>query len=147
MHYNTFWVRIMTNYERKAHYHETDQMGVIHHANYLKWMEEARTDFLDQLGLTYANIEKLGVISPVTGISIDYKTPVLYNEIVYFNIKIKEYNGVKMTIEYEIRKKANDNLCVIATSKHCFLKDNKIISMKRELPDYHNILINHMENN
>ena len=48
---------------------------------------------------------------------------------------------------YEIRKKHDDTLCVTALSKHCFLKDNKIISMKRELPDYHNILINHMENN
>lgn len=137
----------MQKYERKAHYHETDQMGVIHHANYLKWMEEARTDFLDQIGLTYANIEALGVISPVTGISIDYKSPVLYNEIVYFNIKIKEYNGVKMEIEYEIRKKSDDTLCVTASSRHCFLKDNRIISMKRALPDYHEILLKHMENN
>ena len=40
----------MFKYERKAYYHETDQMGIIHHSNYLKWMEEARIALMDELG-------------------------------------------------------------------------------------------------
>ena len=48
-------------YSRKAHYHETDQMGVVHHANYPKWMEEARVAFLDSLGMSYRAMEEAGL--------------------------------------------------------------------------------------
>ena len=48
-------------YRRKAQYHETDQMGVIHHANYVKWMEEARVAYLDALGFGYVDIERAGL--------------------------------------------------------------------------------------
>ena len=51
----------MFTYSRKAHYHETDQMGVVHHANYPKWMEEARVAFLDEMGLSYRAMEEAGV--------------------------------------------------------------------------------------
>ena len=63
---------------RKAQYHETDQMGVIHHAAYVKWMEEARVAYLDRLGYGYVEIERDGVVCPVIGISIDYKRPVTF---------------------------------------------------------------------
>ena len=55
----------MSPYIRKVQYYETDMMGVVHHANYLHWMEEARIDFLDRLGFPYADMEAAGVISPV----------------------------------------------------------------------------------
>ena len=52
-------------YRRKAQYHETDQMGIIHHSNYVKWMEEARIDFMKELGFGYGEVEKRGIVSPV----------------------------------------------------------------------------------
>lgn len=48
-------------YRRKAQYHETDQMGIIHHSNYVKWMEEARIDFMKELGFGYGEVEKRGL--------------------------------------------------------------------------------------
>ena len=60
----------MFSYRRKAHYHETDQMGIIHHANYLKWMEEARVAFLEELGYSYKRLEEEGIVSPVMEIGI-----------------------------------------------------------------------------
>ena len=60
-------------YRRKAQYHETDQMGIIHHSNYVKWMEEARVAFLDYVGLGYGKVERLGIVSPVVGITLGYK--------------------------------------------------------------------------
>lgn len=63
----------MFKYIRRAQYHETDQMHIIHHSNYVKWMEEARTAYLDQMGLGYKEVEALGIISPVVSISLDYK--------------------------------------------------------------------------
>lgn len=52
-------------YYRKAQYHETDQMGIIHHSNYVKWMEEARIGYMSRMGFSYKKVEELGVISPV----------------------------------------------------------------------------------
>ncbi|WP_347474973.1 acyl-CoA thioesterase [Clostridium sp. AF50-3] len=50
-------------YEHKAQYYETDQMGIIHHANYLHWFEEARIDMMEQMGMGYDIMEKQGIIS------------------------------------------------------------------------------------
>ena len=46
-------------YEHHAKYYETDQMGIIHHSNYIKWMEEARMDLMEQIGLSYKEMEAM----------------------------------------------------------------------------------------
>jgi len=135
----------MTNYERKAFYHETDQMGVIHHSNYVKWMEEARTHIMDELGFSYKKMEELGVISPVVSINLEYKKSVLFNDTVYFVIKIDEYNGIRLELSYEIRNKETDELCVKAKSKHCFIVDGKIASCKKVLPEFHEIFYSYFQ--
>ena len=56
-------------YRRAVQYYETDMMGIVHHANYIRWMEEARIDFLAQLGFPYARMEAEGVLSPVRSVS------------------------------------------------------------------------------
>lgn len=128
-------------YERRAYYHETDQMGVIHHSNYLKWMEEARINLLDSCGVSYKLMEDNGIISPVTAISIDYKTPCKFDDIVILELNITEYTGVKMTFEYKIYNKENNAIYATAASKHCFIKDGKIISLKKALPDIHQRMV------
>lgn len=68
-------------YRRKAQYHETDQMGIIHHSNYVKWMEEARIDFMKELGFGYGEVEKRGIVSPVAGVSgFIYKKPGAFDD-------------------------------------------------------------------
>ena len=57
-------------YEHKAQYYETDQMGIIHHANYLHWFEEARIDMMEQMGMGYDIMEKQGIISPVLSVHV-----------------------------------------------------------------------------
>ena len=52
-------------YKHKVHYYETDKMGVTHHSNYIRWMEEARVAYLAEVGWDYARLESLGMISPV----------------------------------------------------------------------------------
>lgn len=134
-------------YERRAYYHETDQMGVIHHANYLKWMEEARINFLDSIGLSYFKMEELGIVSPVNSVALDYKHSVLFDQTVCIYIKIKDYTGVKIELEYEIRNKETNELCATAYSKHCFIKDKKIISLKRAYPEFHKIFEDYYASN
>lgn len=136
----------MIVYERKAYYHETDQMGVIHHSNYFRWLEEARVYFLDQLGLSYKHMEEIGIISPVVSIAAEYKKPVKFDEVVLIFIKIAKYTGVKLELEYEIRNKETNELMVSANSKHCFVKNESVISLKREYPDFNDIFLNYLEN-
>ena len=52
-------------YSHKVQYYETDQMGIVHHSNYIRWFEEARTDLMEQMGLGYDEMEARGILSPV----------------------------------------------------------------------------------
>ena len=69
-------------YEHHAKYYETDQMGIIHHSNYIKWMEEARMDLMDQIGLSYKQMEEMEIISPVLSVSCEYHSMVHFDDTV-----------------------------------------------------------------
>ena len=87
-------------YEHHAKYYETDQMGIIHHSNYVKWMEEARLDLMDQIGLNYRQMEEMEIISPVLSISVEYHSMVHFDDTVVIQTKLLQYNGIKMEVEY-----------------------------------------------
>ncbi len=77
------------NYKREAHYHETDQMGIIHHTNYIKWFEEARIAMMSDMGVPYRAMEEKGIISPVLHISCDYHRMVKFDEEIVVHTTIK----------------------------------------------------------
>ena len=116
-------------YKRKAQYHETDQMGIIHHSNYVKWMEEARVAFLDHVGLGYGKVERLGIASPVVAISVEYKKPVLFGDEVEVRVKVQKYSGAVMEFSYELYNLTRGEICTRASSRHCFLKENIVVSL------------------
>ena len=125
-------------YIRHVHYHETDQMGVVHHSNYVKWMEEARIEFLNMVGITYKSMEENGIISPVVSINVNYKNPAHFDDDIIIKLWVVRYNGSKIEFKYEMYNKENNTLICEASSLHCFIKDNRIISLKRENEEYHN---------
>jgi len=127
-------------YYRKAQYHETDQMGFIHHSNYIKWMEEARVAFMDQIGMGYSEVEKAGVVSPVTAVNVEYKRPVRFSEEVGIQVSVLSYSGVRLELGYKFFLIPGNELCTTATSKHCFLMDGKIVSLKKQLLELDQIL-------
>lgn len=123
-------------YEHKAKYYETDQMGIIHHSNYVKWMEEARMNLLDQIGLSYKEMEEMEIISPVLSISVDYRSMVHFDDTVIIETKITKYTGVKLELEYIMYDKESGEIRTTATSSHCFLtRSGKPISLKRTYPE------------
>ena len=122
-------------YTRKAQYHETNKMGIIHHSNYIKWMEEARIAFMDSLGFGFAKVEQLGLVSPVAGISISYKHPVKFDDTVEIAVSISRYSGVVQEISYEITNRTTGLLSATATSKHCYMKDGEVVNLKHALPE------------
>lgn len=129
-------------YIRQAKYYETDQMAVVHHSNYIRWFEEARVDFLEQIGLGYDKIEAAGVYSPVLGVSCEYKSSVRFHETVVIKAILRYFNGVKMKIEYQIYDADTNQLRAVGTSDHCFVTtDFKPTSLKKNYKEMYDILI------
>ena len=67
-------------------------------------MEEARVDFLDQLGWGFEKLEEMGIVSPVSAIQCRYKFSAVFPEIVMINVQLQEFKGVKMKLSYEMKK-------------------------------------------
>lgn len=122
-------------YKRRAQYHETDQMGIIHHSNYVKWMEEARVRFMDVLGLGYREMEEQGVQSPVAGISVDYKKSFRFDDEAEIRVFVTKYNGAVLELGYEFVNVDSGEICTKASSRHGFIKDGKLVSLKKVLPE------------
>ncbi|PLR95256.1 acyl-CoA thioesterase [Bacillus sp. T33-2] len=124
--------------EIEVRYAETDQMGVVYHANYLIWMELGRTKLIEDLGFNYARMEEEGVISPVIDIQASYKKPVRYGEKTTIKTWIAEYDGMRVCYGYEIYNEAGE-LSLTGMSKHVCVKKESFrpISIKRCFPDWH----------
>lgn len=101
----------------EVRYQETDQMGIVYHANYLVWFEIGRTKFVEDLGLQYAALEKENVLSPVVDIHIHYKKPAKYGEKVLVYTWLSRYNGVRTTYCYEITNEQQE-LLVSGETEH-----------------------------
>lgn len=126
----------MFTYQRTAQYHETDQMGVIHHASYVKWMEEARVAFMDEVfHFGYVEMEASGVFSPVVGIELKYRRPVFFADKVEIDVSVASYTGTRLVLNYRMRNVTKGTDCTVATSAHCFLSEGKIVSLQNSLPE------------
>ena len=129
-------------YERKVNYYETDSMRIVHHSNYIRYMEEARSYALSKIGLPYGKMEEEGVFIPVLAVTCEYKHPARYEDVILVEVKVKEYTGVKIIMEYKITNKETGELILTGESKHCFTDTNiKPISLKKVRPDMHEMMI------
>ena len=97
-------------------YGETDQMGIVHHSNYFRYFEVARLEWLTALGVSYALMEKEGVIMPVIDAKISYKTPALFDDRLIINIFLRETPRVKIKFTYEVKNEKNELICTGETT-------------------------------
>ena len=95
----------MISFETKirVEYHHTDQMGIVHHSNYVKFFEVARTEWLRAIGLTYAEMERRGVMMPIVDVAVKYRNPALYDELLSVTAFVDEAPMARMTFRYEVR--------------------------------------------
>lgn len=116
-------------------YAETDQMGIIHHSAYAIWYEQARTDFFNQIGMRYDDIEKKGIMTPLIELNCKYKRPAYYNQEVEIKTKIVELTPVKFTLEYNIFD-SEENLINVGRTTLAWAdrKTFKIINLKKVHP-------------
>ncbi|MBQ6134205.1 MAG: acyl-CoA thioesterase [Lachnospiraceae bacterium] len=131
-------------YRHRVQYYETDRMGITHHSNYIRWMEEARADFLEKKGWPYERIEEEGIISPVISVDCRYKKPTTFADEVDIEVSVLEFNGVKLKIGY-VMKLGEETVCE-GESMHCFLnKEGKPVKLSKVLPDFHDMFQNSIE--
>ena len=127
-------------YEHKVQYYETDKMGIVHHSNYIRWFEEARVDFLDQVGLGYEKMEQDGVISPVVSVECHYQGMTRFGESVLLYMRVEKFNGIRLVAAYEVREKETGELRCTGKSTHCYLNEaGHPVNLKKTCPDYYDI--------
>ena len=133
----------MEPYIIKARYYETDQMGIIHHANYIRWMEEARIDLMNQMGYPYRRFEEMGYLSPVLHAECEYKKSVKFDDEVKIVVSLQEFSRLKFTLKYEIYNLSQDGvLSAVGSTRHCFLnsKTGLPVLMDKEMKEFYDIM-------
>ena len=105
----------------RVRYAETDQMGVVYHANYVVWMEVGRVEAMRSAGLNYAEMEREGIRVAVLGVEVDYKAAALYDDLVDVQASVVEVQSRMMRIEYEIRRAGDQKLLASGATRHLFV--------------------------
>ncbi|HHV12690.1 MAG TPA: acyl-CoA thioesterase [Clostridiales bacterium] len=128
-------------YIRKTHYYETDQMGIIHHANYIHWMEEARVDFMEQIGYSYERAVSTGIDFALLGISCEYKSMARFGDTINIQVSISDLSVTKMTVQYQMTDAVTGKLRFIGESTHCYFDSNRKrpVSLKKALPELYDL--------
>lgn len=91
-------------------YAETDQMGIAHHSHYPVWYEAARTDFIKRIGLTYTEMEHMGILLPLTELNCRYLGAVYYEDDLLVETRLTVLRRVKMTFAYTITRRDGDQI-------------------------------------
>jgi acyl-CoA thioester hydrolase len=122
----------------EVRYQETDQMGVVYHANYLIWFEIGRTKLIEHLGFKYADMEKDNIVSPVIDATLSFKKPIRYGEPAYVDTWIEQYNGIRTIYAYEVLNVAGE-VAVSGTTEHVIVSKDTFrpLSLRKIYPDWH----------
>ncbi len=131
----------MSKYIRKVNYYETDKMGITHHSNYIRFMEEARMAFLAEIGYPMTRLEKAGISSPVMSLNCEYKRTTTYADEIEIEVSLAGYTGARLMLSYTMKNTSGGDLVANASSVHCFInRDGKPVALKKYFPDFDAIL-------
>jgi acyl-CoA thioester hydrolase len=120
----------MSEVRFRVRYAETDQMGVVYHANYLVWFEMARTELCRQRGVRYADIERVdGLILVVAEARCRYRQPARYDDEIIAKGWIEKAHSRMIAFAYEIRRAADNALLANGSTHHIFLRDGRPVKV------------------
>ena len=127
----------MTPYIHTVQYYETDKMGIAHHSNYVRWMEEARMELLRQMGWPMSRLEAEGITSPVVSVECKYLRPTTYDDRISILVTVEQYTGVKLRLSYNMTNETTGETVLTAASSHCFIDENsRPISLEKRFPAF-----------
>ena len=131
----------MSKYIHRVNYYETDKMGITHHSNYIRFMEEARMNFLSEIGYPMIRLEKEGITSPVVSVNCEYKRTTTYSDEIEIEVALEKYTGVKLFLSYTMRNSNTGETVAVASSAHCFIDENgRPIAVKKRVPEFDAVL-------
>lgn len=132
----------MTPYRHRVNYYETDKMGVTHHANYIHWMEEARTNFMEQIGWGYERATEAGIDFALTDISCSYRKTTKFGETLAISLKITKLSPARLVLTYRMVNPETGELHAEGTSSHFFYDRNsqKPVALKKVFPELYQLL-------
>ncbi|MFR9651274.1 MAG: thioesterase family protein [Rikenellaceae bacterium] len=93
---------LQREYMMRVWYVDTDQMGIVHHSNYIRYYEAARSDLMRELGVSYAEMESRGVMMPILEVYSRYLSPAYYDDEIYVQISLEELPKARITFNYKI---------------------------------------------
>lgn len=123
----------MNTYKHEVKYYECDRMGVTHHSNYVRFMEEARVDYLDQVGYGFEKIEADNVFSPVISIQCEYKRPTTFKDVIEIEVFISHVTEMKFEFTYVMR--VSEKIVCNGKSLHCFIENGRPVAISKRLPE------------
>ena len=124
-------------YSRRVKYYETDRMGVVHHSNYLRLLEDARMAWVEENVIRYSDLEKMGVIIPFVESYGKFLSFLRFDDPFTVTVRLIRHSAVKFTFDYEIHNDETGALCYKGTTTHYYASDGEYrpISLKRKFPE------------
>ena len=117
-------------------YGDTDQMGVVYYANYLRWFEKGRAEWLRQIGLPYGEIERQGFHFPVAEVICRYSNSAHYDEVVKIETELAELGRATLRFSYRITRETDDVLLATGSTKHaCIDRGSRMARIPKILED------------
>lgn len=131
----------MSKYIHRVNYYETDKMGITHHSNYIRFMEEARMSFLTEIGYPMTKLEAEGITSPVVSVNCEYQHPTTYSDEIEIEVALTQYTGVRLALSYVMRNADTGVIVAVASSSHCFIGEKgRPIAVKKHFPEFDEVL-------
>lgn len=125
-------------YQHRVQYYETDRMDCVHHSNYIRWFEEARTHLMEAWGFPYPRMESLGIVSPVLEARAVYRSMTRFGDVVEIETRIEKYTGVKIVFSYVVRDEKTGEVRCTGETHHCFLgEQGRPVMLRKACPEYH----------
>ena len=112
---------IVYNYQHRVRYRECDPMGVVYHAHYLDYFEAARTEALRDMGVVYKSLEDQGIQMPTVDLSLKYKKPAHYDDLLEIRVLLKEKPRMRIRVDYEVRRVDEDDILTTGHVTLCFM--------------------------
>lgn len=132
----------------RVRYQETDQMGVVYHANYLNWFEIGRTELIREIGFPYSVIEEAGLMLPVVHAEVSYRKPAKYDDMVTVYTRIESYTRVRLEMSYQVYRgtEQEGELLVTGLTKHVWVnQDFRTARLDHILPNLYSLINDYSE--
>jgi acyl-CoA thioester hydrolase len=117
-------------------YGDTDQMGIVYYANYLRWFERGRSEWLRQIGLPYSTIEQQGFHFPVAEVKCRYAQSARYDDVVRIETTLVELSRASLSFDYQVSREADLAILATGSTKHaCIDRSGRVARIPKILTD------------